>query len=251
MEGLITYLNGNPWLNLVFLALAILSILISFVFYSRSKKEKVPLYNIKHFNLVRGHLKELKSVKISYGGEDVEDLTLTRLAFWNKGRDTIEQRDIAQADPVRITVPEGYRILEVNIDYIHNPVNSIEIKVSDDRTSAILNFDYLHTLEGCVLTIYHTAVGSQVKIKGTIKGAGSIKNGVYEKDSIFNAVLDATLMKVLPDKKYRFTRGFWRNVLIYPSAILFTPVLIVLAPIDLALNLMHRSPPQFTLEDTE
>lgn len=251
MEKFLVVLDGNPWLNIVFLILAIISILISFILYFRSKKEKIPLYNIKHFNLVRGRLKELKSVKISYRGEDVEDLTLTRLAFWNKGRDTIEHRDIAPADPLRITVPEDCRILEVNIDYIHNPVNNIEVKLSDDKTSALLQFDYLHTLEGCVLTIYHTAVGSTVNMMGTIKGAGKIKNGVLEKDYLSNALLERTLLKIIPKRDGTFINQVIRKIIITPLAFVFVPVLFIIQPIELALRLMYRSPPQFTLEDTE
>lgn len=247
MEKFITFLNGNPWLNLVFLALAVLSIVVSIISYLRSKKEKKPLYNMKHFDLVRGHLKKLDGVRISFHGEDVKDLTLTRLAFWNKGRDTIDKKDIAQADPLRVTVPRESRILEVNIDYVHNPVNDIKCVISDDRTSVFITFDYLHTLEGCVLTIYHTATGSQVEIKGTIKGAGKARNGVIEKDSMAYYILDATLGKIMPDKNNKAVR----KIILIPLSFVFVPILIFIQPIEAVLRVMYRCPQQFTLEDSE
>ncbi|WP_417361266.1 hypothetical protein [Gallaecimonas pentaromativorans] len=220
---------------------------MSVIFYFISKKEKKPLYNIKHFDLVRGKLKTLDSVRISYRGEDIDDLTLTRVAFWNKGRDTIEQRDIAQSDPLRITVPEGKKILEVNIDYVHNPVNDIKCSISKDRLSALLTFDYLHTLEGCVLTVFHTAIGSQVEINGTIKGAGKIRNGVIEKDSLIDYFLAVTLGKMLEGKTHKIER----KIILYTCSLFFIPFVLVIQPIETVLRVMYRSPTQFTLEDSE
>jgi len=244
METLLDYLNGNPWLNLAFLILAILSIGISLYLYFASQKEKKPRYNIRHFNLVRDSLKKLKNIKITYGNNELKNLTLTRFSLWNHGRDTIDESDVANKDRLRIEVPKGEEILEANIDYTHNEINNLSIEISENKSSLIINFDYLHTFEGCIITIYHTASGDDVCVLGTVKGAGRIKKGVVEKDDLVNAFTDK-LIGLFGIKK---DRNWLQNILLFILIILSMPIVFAITPIENILRIIKSSPSQFLLD---
>lgn len=247
MEQLLNFLNENPWLNLIFLALAIVSIFISLFLYFLSKKEKSPSFNIKHFNLVKGHIRKLDRVKITYDDEEVEDLTLTRVSFWNQGRETIDKSDIAQADPIRIQLPEGAILLESSLDYVHNPVNNISIHLSEDRRCLYISFDYLYISEGCTLTLYHTADSNEVRFLGTIKGSDRIKKGVVEKDDLMKAYADLLIKTVGGKDKL----NWFRKSILGFIVLLSIPILMVLTALETILRLLKRSPSHFTLQDAE
>lgn len=244
MEDILKYMDGNPWLNLLFLGLALVSIILSVFLYIRSRKEKIPLYNIRHFNLVRGHLRALDRVKISYDNEEVKDLTLTRFALWNKGKDTINNTDIAPADKFRLEISNEAKILQANIDYTQNAVNNFSVNISDDKTTLFVEFDYFHTNEGCVITLYHTGNEKEICMKGTVKGAGNIKKGVFEDNDILFQVFDMTIGKLLPEERPK-RLGIFKFLLI-PIAL---PIVFIVVPLEIFMKFKTRVPSQYKLED--
>jgi hypothetical protein len=84
MNELIEWLNDNPWLNLVFLFLAIASIIVSFLLYFKSKKIKKPTYLIKSFNLIKRKATKIKQVKLYYDKEVINNLTVRKFLFGTK-----------------------------------------------------------------------------------------------------------------------------------------------------------------------
>lgn len=58
---------------------------------------------------ILSHVPEMR-----YSGPQIENLTVTKIAFWNAGRDTIDNQDVASAGPF-VHVKEGYKILDVKI----------------------------------------------------------------------------------------------------------------------------------------
>lgn len=123
------YLNSNPWLNAIFLLLAIVSILASVIFYIKSRKSRIPTYIIRSINLVREHIKKIKSVEIQYLGNRVEDLTISKLMFWNAGKETIDSDDVANVDPIKIILINEAKILDAEILYQKNTANNFTIDI--------------------------------------------------------------------------------------------------------------------------
>ena len=122
-EELLRLAENNPWLNLVFLALAVTSVIISIVVYFASKREQQPAFNKKNFSLIKDNLSKLDGLKITFMGTDVVTLTTTQVAIWNKGKDAINKSDVAPLDPMRIEIDEGKSILQADITHRSNEVN--------------------------------------------------------------------------------------------------------------------------------
>ena len=59
MEEYLNWLNNNQWLNLIFLILAILSIIISIYLYRKSRKNKKPLFDKRSINVISEDVKNL------------------------------------------------------------------------------------------------------------------------------------------------------------------------------------------------
>lgn len=247
------WLNRNPWLNLIFLFLAVTSITVTIIVYLRSKREKLPVFNLQSYNLIRCHLRKLGALQIMYKDEPLVDLTLSRIALWNRGRDTINRKDVAPKDQLRIKVPEGAHVLEATIDHITSPVNAFAISISQDLQTVNVDFDYFHTNEGVVLSVYHTGAGPGLQVLGTIKGTGSFKKGFVRENDLVFAFLDQTAGKILPLGWIRKTRQrkFLILTIVVPVFILLALPILIVAGIEIILRWKRRPPKEFSLQSED
>lgn len=239
-----TWLNNNQWLNLIFLFLALISIILTLIFYLKSKKKKQPIYTIKSFSLIREKLTKLKDVKITYKEEDIDNLTLTKIALWNKGNDTINSYDVAPKDWIRVEINNEYDILESEIIFIKKNANNFKIDLNENRKIIRINFDYFHTNEGFIFQFYHTGKSSQnIKVLGTIKGVNKIEYGNIEDDYYANLFWDKTLGKLRIKKWPRLSK-----VIFFPLiVVIFIPVGFVLFPLDIIYKYKKRKPREYNL----
>src|SRR3990172_146972 len=237
------WLNQNPWLNLVFLVLAVLSIILSLALYIKSKRERRPCFNLRTFQLIQDSISKIEAVQIRYQGQIVPNLSMTKLALWNAGREAINSQDIAAKDPLRIAVAPQAILLCAEIIYVTNPLNNFSIRPDLSNGEVRIDFDYFHKGEGVVFTLYHTGRDDQdVGLKGTVKGVPRIVRaspGVDPLTDSFVKSIDARLGRIKP------------RTIRYPIAVLFFPfvlcVMIVLLIIDKLTAPMRRAPGQLTL----
>jgi len=173
------WLKINPF-NIVTLVVAVLSIVLATIFYIKSKKVKIPCYAIRSFNIIRDWASRIESLVLLYSNQKIENLTTTKIAIWNAGSDTIRDQDIASADPMKICIKEGNKILDVKTIYEKNPSNQFCCTIAKDQSHVLLNFDYIDKNEGAVIQILHTGQSSEdIEIYGTIKGFGKISRRKY------------------------------------------------------------------------
>ena len=83
----------------------------------------MPFYANRSINIVEDLVSRFESLKMLYSGQPIKNLTVTKTAFWNGGRDTIKGEDVASADPLSVHVKKGCKILNAKILYIKNPAN--------------------------------------------------------------------------------------------------------------------------------
>mgnify|MGYP001130975202 CR=1 FL=1 len=170
---LVGWMGTNPWLSIVSFIIAILGVALAIIFYIKGKKVKLPYYAVRSINIVRDSGSWIDSLKIHYSGQLIENLTVTKIAFWNAGRDTIDSRDIASAEPLTVRVKEGYKILDAKILHEKNKANKFSITTSTDQSYVTPLFDYVDKDEGVVIQLIHTGKsGKDIEFDGKIKGGG-------------------------------------------------------------------------------
>lgn len=168
-------LTENPWMSALSFFLALLGIILAIFFFIKSRRTKEPRYAILSTNLMRDFTSRLEALEMTYSGERISNLTATKLAFWNNGKDTINGSDIASADPLMVKVKDEYNILDSSMLYAKNAANQFSIDPSDDGTHVLIQFDYLDADEGGVIQLLHTGKSSDdIEVCGTIKGAGKL-----------------------------------------------------------------------------
>jgi len=120
-------------LNFAMFLIGIISLITGIVFYVKSKKIKKPTYIIRTTELVKDNVQISAKIEISYAGEKVKNLSISKLAFWNDGKEPIKLDDIPSKASIKIKIPEGYEILD--FETIHQKKeNNFKIHKTDNES---------------------------------------------------------------------------------------------------------------------
>lgn len=175
-ENLNDFFDGNIYFNVFNLLIAIISIVSSVFFYIKSKKNKKPTYILRTVNLIREKIQKIDRVNVLFDGNTVKNLSITKIAFWNDGKDTIDKADVSKKNPIRLTIKDDYIFLETEIIYQKNLSNDFKVSISDDHKYIDIDFDYFDFEEGIVLQVFHTGNKStDISIIGQIKSVKRIQ----------------------------------------------------------------------------
>lgn len=197
MEAFKTYLSENIY-NLISVLTGILGVGLAIYFYFKSKKVKRPTYTITSFPLLNSEIKKVDNLEVKYLGKTVNNLTATKFAFWNAGRDTINRIDFPENSPLKIESRKDILIYSVEIIYSSDESNKIEYSFPESKVNLIeefmtsnqkeitLTFDYLDYNQGAIFKILHSGNSSEdLIISGIVKGVGKIRLASF---NIFSSV---------------------------------------------------------------
>jgi hypothetical protein len=159
-------------LTIVFGFIAVIGLILTCVFYQRSRRITETSWAIRTNNIVSGYTAKLEALQILYSGERVENLSVSRIIFWNSGTETIDRQAITTADPLRIVTLGDTRLLDVKVQQVNNKPCQFSADLAPDKKSAKLGLDYLNRGQGAVIQIIHTGTSSAgIQVIGAIKSA--------------------------------------------------------------------------------
>ncbi|MFA6251830.1 MAG: hypothetical protein WCX74_00260 [Candidatus Paceibacterota bacterium] len=172
--------GSSPMFNWSTFLIAVIISGGSILFAIKARRIKLPVYDTRTFNLIKGKIEKIDEIKIIYKNSNINNFSITKIALWNKGKDTISKNDIASADKLRIVPLNGTQLLDAEIIYEKNNINKFSLNLSNKEREIIINFDFFDFEEGVVLQVFHTGKsGNDISMKGTIKGFGPIKRNNF------------------------------------------------------------------------
>jgi hypothetical protein len=152
--------------------------LIGIYFSYKGWKRKKPYYVILSANIFTGidHMVPNVEVKFPGYGPMIKALTVTKIAFWNAGSDTIKKADIVKGDPLTVRATTGVVFLSAAVVECVNSLNKVDCTVSKDHSEVDITFDYLDQNEGALIQFFHTGAGNaDIRLHGTVMGSSPIK----------------------------------------------------------------------------
>lgn len=174
LTTLLELINKNPWLNILFIVLAVLGIFFTIFFYIKSIRSRKPIYCIRTINLVKEKTIRVDSISILFEDNKIDNLSISKIAIWNEGRETINYSDIAKNDLFRIESITHTSILDCQIIFEKNSANGFKV-IKSENNRINIEFDYFDKYEGIVIQVYHTGtMSSDLLLKGSFKGTKSI-----------------------------------------------------------------------------
>ncbi len=174
-ELLINITNSN-FLTFALLFLALAALFIPFLL----KEKKKFVYSIRSYSLIE-NLDDFKDLKILYKDKEINNLIISKVAFWNNGRSTIRKEDIAEADPIRISMDGDSKIYHARI-IKKDKANNLIINWPENKENNFINifFDYLNKNDGGVIEVLHTGdTLRKLKVTGSLKGCKKLINNKY------------------------------------------------------------------------
>ncbi len=180
--NVLSLFDNNPIFNVLTMVLAVGSLVLAVYFYFKCKKVKLPVYIIKTNNLVTESIKNVNLVQILYNNNKISNLSVTKIALWNDGKDTIDNADVAKNDPIKIMINSNFEILEAEILYSKNAANDFTLALSEDKKFVEICFDFFDYEEGIVIQLFHTASSSNdIFITGKVKSVKTILRKKYSR----------------------------------------------------------------------
>jgi hypothetical protein len=220
INSLLNILNSTPWLNFALLVLAVVAIVLAIIFYFLSRRLRKPTYAIRNVNLIMDKVKRIESVELLFQKRHVDNLSIARVAIWNRGRETISRENVAIQDPLRIEAMGDVEILEAKIIYEKQKANRFAINMDPSQKKLTIDFDYFDRDEGIILQIFHTGKRKdELSVLGTTKGSG----GMQKISDPWFLKFDSEL-NVFAAMKTRYKK------IIFGSALIITSILFLFSP---------------------
>jgi hypothetical protein len=241
MHSLQKFFENNLWLNIIFLVLAILSIVLAFYFYFKSKKEKRPVFHSKTISLFDASPIIANKLEIKYNGSVVNNLLLTRIAFWNAGRESIRSEDIAPNSPFLITAPDDIIIYDFEV-VDQNPVNNFKIEKLNEQTIKV-TFDFIDLNDGVIINIFRSSnKKSGLTISGKFIGC-KIAHGIQTNKFADKIDVLAKPLNYLMNEK-GLAKKILAGLLFIPTAAVLIPLFLIILPIDNFMNKLNNQFPK-------
>lgn len=169
---------NSPLVNIGSLALAVLGVFLAIVFYLRSQKNKIPCFECQSNTLVEGLHRSLDGLEVHYKGAAQERITISKVVFWNAGRDTIDGQDLVKTDPLRIHCPRNIKVLDIQIVNDNVGLNSVRLGDAIESAESVsyqISFEYLDHEDCFIIQIIHSGDSSaKFALDGKIKGVKKI-----------------------------------------------------------------------------
>jgi|ERR1039458_348633 hypothetical protein len=166
----------NPWVGFIGSALGVAGIILSIIFYLRSRRVRRPTYLKESVRWYDGQKVPHTELQMTFRGRPVRRFTITHLAFWNAGNETFRASDFAPSSPLRLRVPDSVEVFDIRITGTTAP----EIGASLEGPSSFpantqkelpVRFHYMDPNDGfCLQLIHDGESGRGVEFIGKLPG---------------------------------------------------------------------------------
>lgn len=165
--------------------------------------------------------------EMSYEGMEVERLTKASVVLWNEGADALRGEEIVASDPIRLSIGEGGRYLDVEVESTSDVSNGCTAKQRADHPhEVVLGYEYLNPGEGMRVMVLHDGVDAEPQVLGRAKGLA----GGPESWGVVESGAAVARMRML-DRRWLAIRWAVSMVLLAAVAVAVFVALSALAPV--------------------
>jgi hypothetical protein len=168
-------LMQNPYAWAVLSICTIVALIFAVYTWIVGKKKKELSCFRNTFEVVKGGKSVVPKLSLSYDGQAIDDLTVTKYAIWNSGNEVLNWSDIVAASSLQVKCNDNAKILDAQILVRSDETNIFEIIEKKDNCVKI-NFDYANVDDGVILQILHTGEAADFNIECKIKGGKKLRN---------------------------------------------------------------------------
>jgi hypothetical protein len=166
-------MSGNPGIvAFVGVVGAISGIVLAVLFYKLSRPPRLLAYATRTFRVLPRARIKLQGLQITYYGYPVESLSVTRLAVWNAGNESIRRSHLPASDRPVIYAGSGMKIFETSVIETSAAANNVGLTLVDHPIVGFaIGFDFLDPGDGAVFSVVHDGNKlTDIRLNGEIIG---------------------------------------------------------------------------------
>ena len=199
-------LMNSPVAWTILAIIAVVSFIYAIVCQQKNKEKKELSYARNSNSLILKKKSQFEKLSVSYDGQLIEDLCVSKYVIWNSGNKTLNDSDIVTTKEITIKTINNNTILDSEVVSCSENTNNFVIEHVNNHAIKI-NFDYVDPKDGVVVQIIHTGTREDIKILCKIKGgkdlkafattsSSSVKTGFSKKFSAAYLFVATTLLSV-------------------------------------------------------
>jgi len=172
-------------INFASLSFGFTGIILAFLFYRASKPTRQLSYSTRTFRIISEKTKNIPGLEVKFDGQNVNAISVTRLAIWNGGSEPLRSTDIPENELLTIQAREGVEILKAElIESTSSAIRASMRKTNDALSRYGFHFEFLNPRDGAIANIIHNGTGLEdLSLLGTIIG-GKIKRTNAEPETV-------------------------------------------------------------------
>lgn len=156
-------------INYISIGIGLVLSIIGIILQIKSNKKKEIVFSIRSNNLISSSSSGIENLTVLYKDYEVENLTVSKVVFYNRGNETISQQDLMTIDP--FSIKSTGNILDARLIKVNYPPNNINLQYKTNEKIVYIDFDYLDQNQGAIIQIIHTGIFSDnLQVEGSIKG---------------------------------------------------------------------------------
>jgi len=208
-------LLSTPWVGVAGTLFGLLSIVLSLVFYLRSRRVAKPCYAVSSTRWFDNKDVPHEDLQLQFRGRTIPRFTITHIAFWNAGSGTILPGDFAPSSPLGLAISDDIEVFDVRIiatttPDIHASLCSTMPLSRGRKEDTAIQFEYLDHGDGFVIQVIHDGSSPRcIGIKGKIPGIVALTRG--NSSGIMGRSFDRSGRQVVP---FQYMHPLFRYVFI-------------------------------------
>ncbi len=214
MESIANFFNQNPYMSFISFLVGITGVILTIVTFWIGKKFKRITYTKKTNTIVSLNNVGVDSLRLFYKDEKISDVSITRIAVWNSGKETIEKENIVPRRPLKVCVKDASaddtRILDCSVDFLTDE-NIFEDKkpsnIDLEKSNYAIPFDFIDPDHGMIIQVIHTGNAEDIFMDCQIKGGKDfelVNNDGIKVARTNTKVFGKTIIINMPKMKYLF-----------------------------------------------
>lgn len=150
-------------------AIGAIGVALAIIFHLKSRHRPGLAFAAHDVSVIgRGGAAFPDDVEVRFGGAVVPQLTSTMVFVWNSGNRTLIGKNVVEADPLRVVLPEGSRVLKCEVGVTNRRFNGWRTGPCESGSVSV-GFDYLDPRDGAVIAVLHTGGLGQCTLVGTLR----------------------------------------------------------------------------------
>lgn len=174
-------MSSSDWFNLIAGGASIIGLFLAIYFFVRSNNLKSLAYTYKTIQLIDA-IPGDKRLTLNFDGQQINKVSLTKIAVWNNSNNVIEESDFARKSPLTINIENPDLELDTYRLYGGEETNNLKFRRLKDKSIGPL-FEYFGPQEGFIIIVLH-----QGDSRTKFNVGGVFKNKAFHKISYVEIV---------------------------------------------------------------